>query len=110
MFVTNNTNFQTNGVSLDSANADDGYNWMMVETDVTDAAFDDTGNIYFGDGTTELSTSVDGTSAATSNVYSVLPGHGTGSYQSAQFGILDLMVDGTDQWYWDEDVSGEIDR
>jgi len=110
MFVFNSTDFQTVGIELDSTNPDDGYNWMMVEVDETDAAFDDTANIYFGNGTTEISTSTDGTAVSISNVYAVLPGHGTGTYQSAQIGLLDVMADGTDDWYWDEDVSGEVDR
>ena len=112
MFVTNNTNFRTNGVSLPSSLVDDGYSWLMVEADVTDAGYDDTQSIYYGNGSTESSTSTDGVAFEDSNIYTTLLGHGTGSYQSAQIGILTWLsqTGGTDDWYWDEDVSGEVDR
>ena len=112
MFVVNDTNFRTNGVALASTEVDDGYNWMMIEADVTDAAYDDTQSIYYGDGTTESSTTTDGVAFEDSNVYTTLLGHGTGSYQSAQIGILTWLsqAGGTDDWYWDENYSTTLDR
>lgn len=111
MWVKNVTNFQTSGVALDTTDANDGYNWINVEVDGTDAAFSDaaTPAIYYGDGTTESSTTTDGVAFEDTNVYVTLPGQG--SYQSMQVGVTKWLSEagGTDDWYWDENYSGTLD-
>lgn len=111
MWVKNVTDFKTSGVALDSTDSNDGYNWINLELDGTDAAFTDTATpaIYYVDGTTESSTTVDGVAFEDSNVYVVAPGAST--YQSMQIGVTNWlsMAGGTDDWYWDENYSGTLD-
>lgn len=113
IFVKNVTNFQSSGVSLPSSAATDGYRWLSYEADQTDAAFDDTASpaIYYGDGTTESSTTTDGVAFEDSNTYVELPGHSTGSYSSTIIGVTDWLsqTGGTDDWYWDENTTSTID-
>ncbi|MFC1790241.1 DUF2341 domain-containing protein [Patescibacteria group bacterium] len=50
MFVSNTTDFQTSGVALDSTGNEDGYNWLMVESDLVDVAYGEDG-FHQGDDT-----------------------------------------------------------
>jgi hypothetical protein len=104
MFVTNSTNFQDNGITLDNdsavaIDAEDGYNWLMIDADVTDASF--SGTIYYGDGETDSSRSTDtGVSPLSKTTrYFVFESGGTG-YQS---GIIALPRSG---WFDDGDGLG----
>lgn len=112
MWVKNTTDFKTSGVGLDATGTTDSYNWLNLEVDGTDAAFSDSASpaIYYGDGSTESSTSTDGDTFEDSNVYVVAPGQG--SYQSMHIGVTNWlsMAGGTDNWLWDENFSGTLDK
>ncbi|MFC1727465.1 LamG-like jellyroll fold domain-containing protein [Patescibacteria group bacterium] len=87
MFVSSVTDFRSTGLALDNSDLEDGYNWLMLEADVTDGAYDDTGNILYGDGATESTTTVDGVALDYDNKYVVLPGNGSDTYQDGLLGI-----------------------
>lgn len=114
VYIEQETYFGQTGFQLDNgAGTRDGVNWLMIDTDITDAAHDDTANFYYGNGQSESSASADGAFSA-SNPYVVIPGHGTGNYQSAFIGIQRTgwfdNSDGSAEWYWNEDETGEIDQ
>jgi len=112
MFVSNMTDFRDTGITLDAAAGLPGYNWLVAAADATDEAYDDTGNIIYGDGNTEGTTSADGT-FEDNNKYVVLPGNGTDTYQDAIVGIQRTGwyddSGGTDQWGWDENFESTYD-
>ncbi|MEA3357740.1 MAG: LamG domain-containing protein, partial [Patescibacteria group bacterium] len=112
IFIENQTDFK-DGVTLDADSGHNGYEWLGVWADVTDAAFDDTGNIIYGNGTTEATTTTDGAEFEDSNKYVVLPGTGSDTYQDAFVGIQKYGwyddTGGTDEWHWDEANDGTQD-
>jgi hypothetical protein len=108
VFVHNQTDFRSTGITLDADGGTGnhaGYEWLGVYTDVTDAAFDDTANITYGDGQTEATTAIEAEFANT-NGYVVMPGTGTNTYQDTVVGItrwLTANANGlTHEWNWDE--------
>jgi hypothetical protein len=111
MNVKTEVNFFDEGLALDSSSAEDGFNWLMMDADVTDAAFGGTINYGIGGGA-ESSTSTDATIEDTVSKYFVF--QGTGTYQSgivsiARNGWFD-MTGGTDDWNFDAGNSGALDR
>ncbi|MBU1110703.1 LamG domain-containing protein, partial [Patescibacteria group bacterium] len=114
MFVETMTDFRSTGITLDTAVGLNGYDWLGVYADVTDAAFDDTATptILYGDGSTESNTSTDGAVFEDSNKYVVLPGTGSDTYQDAFVGVMRAGwyddTGGSDTWAWDENnvISG----
>jgi hypothetical protein len=117
VFIENMTDFK-DGLTLDAEGTPteyNGYSWLQVWADVTDGAFDDTGNIIYGNGVTEGTTSTDGAEFEDSNKYVVLPGTGSDTYQDAFVGIMqagwldDNTAAGVDEWQWDEANSGTQD-
>lgn len=115
-YVNNTTNFRTSGVALDSATAQDGYNWMMVDADITADGF--TGSFAYGNGTTETVTAADAdANFEDSNYYGVFPATDATGYQSAMIGIpndgwfnFTSTTTTTDDWNLDQGNSGSIDR
>ncbi|RJR15324.1 glycosyltransferase [Candidatus Microgenomates bacterium] len=109
MYVYNRTDFRTSGVILDSTGNEDGYNWLMVDSDVTDAAFD--GTLIYGNGESQTTTTTDGAFEDTNRYVTF---QGTSTYQSAQINIARNgwfdMSGGTDDWYADFANSGTQDR
>jgi hypothetical protein len=115
VFVSNTTDFKVDGLGFDSDSGHNGYEWLGVWTDITDAAFDDAGNNYYGDGATETTISANGEFTNT-NHYLVLPGTGSDTYQDAYVGIMqegwfdDTNSGGVHEWNWTEDdVSSQLD-
>jgi cellulose synthase/poly-beta-1,6-N-acetylglucosamine synthase-like glycosyltransferase/mannose-6-phosphate isomerase-like protein (cupin superfamily) len=115
VFVHNETDFRTTGVTLDSDSGHNGYEWLGVWADVSDPAFDDTGNNFYGDGETETTISADGEFALT-NRYFQMQGAGSSTYQDAFIGIQragwydnDVGTTPTQEWNWDEANSGTQD-
>ncbi|MBU0569495.1 LamG domain-containing protein, partial [Patescibacteria group bacterium] len=110
VFVSNMTDFKTTGVTLDADSGHNGYEWLAVYSDVTDAAFNEGAipDIIYGDGNTEVNNAnqVDGVEFEDSNKYVVLPG--TTGYQYGFVGIQGAgWFDGNataavDEWNWDE--------
>ncbi|OQX51539.1 hypothetical protein B5M47_00310 [candidate division CPR3 bacterium 4484_211] len=115
VFVENITDFRTTGVTLDADSGHNGYEWLGVWADVTDAAFDDaaTPTILYGDGETESNTSTDGAEFEDTNKYVVMPGAGADTYQDAFIGIMRAGwyddSGGVDEWQWDEANDGTQD-
>jgi hypothetical protein len=105
VFVQQMVDFKTTGIALDASPA--GFIWLGIYADETNRAYNDAGNMYYGDGETETSTSTDG-AFEDSNKYVVLPG--ANNYQSVIVGIQRAgwtdIPGGTDEWYWDENQSG----
>lgn len=113
VFVFNQTNFQGTGITLDADSGHNGYEWLGVYTDITDAGFDDTGNITYGNGETEATTTTDGAEFASTNGYVFLPGAGSNTYQDAFIGVsswLGANANGlTHEWNWDENLTSTGD-
>ena len=112
VFVKNTTDMQ-GGLTFDTDSGHNGYEWLGVYTDVTDTAFDDTGNIIYGDGNTEGTTNTDGSEFEDVNKYVVLNGSGTSTYQDSFIGIMSNGwyndTGGVDEWHWDIAESGTQD-
>ena len=105
------TDFRANGIALDNTNPEDGYNWMMVDADVTDAAFG--GTIYYSNGAGAESSTATDANFEDNNTYVGFPSAGS-SYLSTQVIIPQggwfNMNGGTDDWNFDADNSGTLDR
>lgn len=112
VFVHNSTNFQETGITLDSDSGHNGYEWLGVYTDLTDAAFNEgaTPDVIYGNGNTEVNNAnqIDTAEFAYTNQYVVLPGTGTSTYQDAMVGISqtgwfdDFFASPVWEWNWDE--------
>ncbi|MBU1989074.1 MAG: LamG domain-containing protein, partial [Nanoarchaeota archaeon] len=113
IFIENMTDFQSVGITLDTDSGHNGYEWLGIWADLNDETFDDTGNIIYGNGTTEATTTTDGAEFEDLNKYVVLPGTGSDTYQDAFIGIQKYGwyddTGGTDEWHWDEANSGTQD-
>ena len=115
VFVYQTTFMGPNGITLDSDSGFNGYNWLGIIADITDAAFDDTASptIYYGNGENESTASADFEFDDRFGRYVVLPGNGSDTYQDAIVGIarggwLDDTGGGyeIDEWRWDERSAG----
>lgn len=111
IYISNMTDFK-DGLTLDSDSSHNGYEWLGVWADVTDSAYNDSGNITYGDGQTEGTTSADG-DIANSNKYVMLDNNP--GYQDVLIGVMyagwldDHTTSAVNEWNWDEGNDGTQD-